>query len=70
MKASRIPLAVLLVISGIALAADGDAPKDQPAKVKVTTKRKDDSVEVRSEKGRTVFSVQSPEARHSGRPRH
>ena len=30
MKASRILLAVLLVISGIALADDSDAPKDQP----------------------------------------
>jgi hypothetical protein len=60
MKASRIPLAVLLVVSSIALADDGDAPKDQPAKFKITTKRKDDSVEVKVEQDRTVFAVKSP----------
>jgi hypothetical protein len=60
MKANRIPLAVLLVISGTALAGDGDAPKDQPAKFKITTKRKDDSVEVRAYKDKTLFSVKSP----------
>ena len=59
MRASRIPLAVLLVISSIALADDGDAPRDQPAKFKITTKRKDDSVEVRSERDNTVFDVKS-----------
>jgi hypothetical protein len=53
-------LAVLLIVSGIALADDGDAPKDQPAKFKITTKRKDDSVEVRSDKDQTVFAVKSP----------
>jgi len=60
MKASRIPLAVLLVISGIALADDGDTPKDEPNKFKVTTKRKDDTVEVRAEKDRTMFIIKSP----------
>jgi hypothetical protein len=60
MKARRIPLAVLLVISGIALADDGDAPQDQPARFKITTRRKDDGVEVKAEKGKTVFSVKSP----------
>ena len=33
---------------------------DQPPKFKITTKRKDDAVEVRAEKDRTVFSVKSP----------
>jgi len=51
---------VLLIFSGIALADDGDAPSDQPAKFKITTKRKDDSVEVRSERDKTVFDVKSP----------
>ncbi len=60
MKASRIPLAVLLVISGIALADDGDAPKDQPAKFKITTKRKDDAVEVRASKEKVLFIIKSP----------
>ena len=45
MRAGRIPLAVLFVISGIALADDPDAPKDQPARFTITMKRKDDSVE-------------------------
>ena len=60
MKASRIPLAVLLVISGIAVAGDGDAPKEASAKFKITTRRKDDSVEVRAVKGKAVFVVKSP----------
>jgi hypothetical protein len=60
MKTSRIPLAVLLVISGIALAGDGDEPKDQPARFKITTRRKDDGVEVRADKDKTVFSAKSP----------
>jgi hypothetical protein len=60
MTASRISLAVLLVISGIALADDGDVPSDQPAKFKITTKRKDDSVEVSSDKDKTVFGMKSP----------
>jgi hypothetical protein len=60
MRASRIPLAVLFVISGIALADDPDAPQDQPAMFKITTKRKDDSVEIKAEKDRTVFIIKSP----------
>jgi hypothetical protein len=60
MKASRIPLTVLLVITGITFADGGDAPKNQPAQFKITTKRKDDSVEVKVEKDGTVFAVKSP----------
>jgi hypothetical protein len=60
MKGGLIPLAVLLVISGIAWADEGDAPKDQPAKFKFTTRRKDDSVEVRADKDTSVVTVQSP----------
>jgi hypothetical protein len=60
MDISPVPLAVLLVVSGIALTDDGDAPSDQPAKFKIMTKRADDSVEVRAEKDRAVFSVRSP----------
>jgi hypothetical protein len=60
MKASRIPLAVLLVISGIALANDGDVPSDQPARFKIIPKRKDDSVEVRADRDKTLFTVKSP----------
>ena len=60
MKVRLIPLAVLLVVSGISLADDGDAPKDEPTKFKITTKRKDDNVEVKVEQDRTVFAVKSP----------
>jgi hypothetical protein len=60
MKTNLIPLAVLLVICGIALADDGDAPKDQPAKFKITTRRKDDTVEVRADMDKTLFTVKSP----------
>jgi hypothetical protein len=60
MKSSRIPLAVLLAVSGIALAGDSDTHQDQPAKFKITTKRKGDSVEVRADKARAVFGVKSP----------
>jgi hypothetical protein len=48
------------LLPAFALPDDGDAPKDQPAKFKITTKRKDDTVEVRADKGMTVFSVKSP----------
>jgi hypothetical protein len=54
-----LPLTVLLAVSVTALAGDGDA-KDQPPRFKVTTKRQDDRVEVRAEKGKTVFAVKSP----------
>jgi hypothetical protein len=60
MRASFIPLAVLLLISGTAVAGDGDAPQAQPTRFKVTTKRADAAVEVRAGKDRTVFSVKSP----------
>ena len=60
MKIPLIPLTLLLVISGNALAEDGDAPKDQPAKFKITTRRKDDAVEVATDKDQTVFDVKSP----------
>jgi hypothetical protein len=60
MKTSRIPLLVFLIISGSVLADDSDVSSDQPAKFKITTKRKDDSVEVGSAKDKTVFAVKSP----------
>ena len=33
---------------------------DKPTKFEITTKRKDDTVEVRGDKGKTVFAVKSP----------
>jgi hypothetical protein len=57
MRGSFIPLAVLLLISGTAVTGDGDAPQDQPAKFKITTKHKVDSVEVKAEKDKAVFAM-------------
>ncbi len=54
MKAAFVALVLLVSAGGLALACG------QPAKFKITTKRKDDAVEVRAEKGKTVFSVKSP----------
>jgi hypothetical protein len=51
---------VLLIISGIVVADDSDASKDQPARFKITTKRKDDNVEVQADKGKLVFTIKSP----------
>jgi hypothetical protein len=49
-------VAGVLLASAVSLSADDD----QPTKFKVTTKRKDDAVEVRAGKDRTLFSVKSP----------
>jgi hypothetical protein len=60
MKARRIPLFVFLIISGGALAGDGDVPSDQPTKFKVTTKRKDDIVQVRANNEKALLIIKSP----------
>jgi hypothetical protein len=49
-------VAGVLLVAASSLAAEDE----QPTRFKVTTKRKDDAVEVRAEKDRTVFSVKSP----------
>ncbi len=54
MRVTCTALALLVGACRLAVAAE------QPTKFKVTTKRADDSVEVRGEKDRTVFSVKSP----------
>jgi hypothetical protein len=59
MKGFLIPLAFLLM-SGFTRADVGDAPEDQPTKFKITTRQKDDSVEVRADKDKTLFTVKSP----------
>ena len=59
MKASLVPFAIILTVSGIPPAGDGDA-KDQPTKFNITTRRKDDVVEVRAGKDKTLFNVTSP----------
>jgi hypothetical protein len=52
---------VAAIAGALLVAAGGLAADDEPpTKFKVTTKRKDDAVEVRAEKDRAVFSVKSP----------
>ena len=57
---TRLLLFVVALVPAFALADDDNAPKDQLAKFKITTTRKDDSVEVRSDKDKTVVAVKSP----------
>ncbi len=54
MKPAFVALILLVGASAVAVASD------PPPKFKITTKRKDDTVEVRAEKDRTVFSIKSP----------
>jgi hypothetical protein len=54
MKPAFVASAFLVVASAMAVASD------PPPKFKITTKRKDDVVQVRAEKDKTVFSVKSP----------
>jgi hypothetical protein len=56
MKVALIVLEILVCAGSLAVAGDGE----QPTRLKITTKRADDAVEVRVEKDRTVFSVKSP----------
>ena len=59
MKVNPLPLAVLLVVSGLASADNADAAKGQPPRFKITTKRADDAVEVQVNKDKTVFVIRS-----------
>lgn len=54
MKAAFVALVLLGGVGSLAVAAD------EPPKFKITTKRKDDAVEVQAGKDRAVFSVKSP----------
>jgi len=45
-----------LLVAVLAFAGDSDAP----SKFKITTKKKDDSVEIRADKDKTLFVVKSP----------
>ena len=60
MKISLIPLAVLLVISGIALADDGDAPQGPARQVQDHDQAKRRRRGGPADKDRTVFDVKSP----------
>lgn len=56
MKIACVVLAILIGLSDMVLAGDGEPP----ARFKITTKRNDDRVEVRVDKDRTVFLVTCP----------
>jgi hypothetical protein len=45
----------VFLIAGLVVTAEGDQPR-----FKITTKRKDDAVEVRADKDKAVFVVKSP----------
>ncbi len=51
---TQLLFVVVGLLSASALADDGDA------KFRITTKRKDDAVEVRANKGKALFIIQSP----------
>jgi hypothetical protein len=55
-----VGLAGYLSVTSFVVAGGGADPKKQAGKFKITSKRADDTVEVRVEKGRTVFTVKSP----------
>jgi hypothetical protein len=57
---SVVGLAGYLTMTSFAVAGGGADPKEQGGRFTITTKRADDTVEVRGEKGRTVFAVKSP----------
>jgi hypothetical protein len=60
MKAFPVLLAALIVLSLFSQADGRDAPDTPPAGFKITTRRANDAVAVRSDRGRTVVTVKSP----------
>ena len=54
MTTKFVPALFLLAIAAFAAAGDS------PSKFKITTKKKDDTVEVRAEKDKVLFVVKSP----------
>jgi hypothetical protein len=64
MKTRLIRLAIVLVTSSalslVAIAEGGDAGGKQAAEFKITASRSDDTVEVRSDEGKTSCTVRSP----------
>jgi hypothetical protein len=55
-----VGLAGYLSVTSFAVAGGGADPKEQAGRFKITTKRADDTVEVKAEKDKTLFSVKSP----------
>jgi len=55
MKVAFVVLTVVVGASGIVVVGDGE----QPTKFKINTKKKDDAVEVQTERDRTLFAVKS-----------
>ena len=59
-RAAKAVLIILVVGLDLAIAHGGDAGKDQPPAFKITTKRDSDKVDVKIEKEKALFSIQSP----------
>jgi hypothetical protein len=60
MRAFTVLLAARIALSLLSQTDGRDAPDKPPAGFKITTRRADDAVAVRSEQGRTVVTVKSP----------
>jgi hypothetical protein len=60
MRAFLVLLAALIAVILFSQADGRDAPNTPPAGLKITTRRADDAVAVRSDRGRTVVTVKSP----------
>ncbi len=58
MKISLVLSAILLAVSSLVLADDGDAPRHAET-FKITTKRKGGAMEIQADKDKTVFDVKS-----------
>jgi hypothetical protein len=57
---TRLLLSVVALLAAFAAVDAGAADTDQSAKFEITTKRKDDTVEVRTGKDNTLFIIKSP----------
>ncbi len=60
MEISIVLPAIILAVSSLVLADNGHPLKKDADTFKITTKRKDDAVEVQADKDKTVFDVKSP----------
>jgi hypothetical protein len=60
MKLCFVLLAVIVAMNSLRAAGPGDEPRREPGRFKTTTRRDDDRIEVRANKGSMVFLVHSP----------
>ena len=59
-KPSSLILGLLVATSSLTVGDDAAAPKEQPAKFKITTRKKEDAVASQLSDDKTVFVVKSP----------